>query len=120
MRDPWEILQGATTRLVYDLFAFERTRNQARPHPPVVYTLTRETHVADLQPGETTRVQHSFSYSDGFNREVQKKVQAEPGPLLDGGDRVDPRWIGSGWTIFNNKGKPVRQYEPFFSDTQEF
>src|SRR5439155_16337673 len=21
----------------------------------------------------------------------------------------------SGWTIFNNKGKPVRQYEPFFS-----
>ncbi len=120
LRDPWEILQGATTRLVYDLFAFERTRNQARPHPPVVYTLTRETHVADLQPGETTRVQHSFSYSDGFNREVQKKVQAEPGPLLDGGDRVDPRWIGSGWTIFNNKGKPVRQYEPFFSDTQEF
>src|SRR4029453_16739397 len=23
--------------------------------------------------------------------------------------------VGSGWTIFNNKGNPVRQYEPFFS-----
>jgi hypothetical protein len=23
----------------------------------------------------------------------------------------------SGWTVFNNKGKPVRQFEPFFSDT---
>ena len=27
----------------------------------------------------------------------------------------NPRWVGTGWTIFNNKGKPVRQYEPFFS-----
>ncbi|NTU77943.1 MAG: hypothetical protein HGA45_00830, partial [Chloroflexales bacterium] len=25
--------------------------------------------------------------------------------------------VGSGWTLFNNKGKPVRQFEPFFSDT---
>jgi RHS repeat-associated protein len=30
---------------------------------------------------------------------------------------VSPRWVGSGWTVFNNKGKPVRQYEPFFTDT---
>ena len=28
--------------------------------------------------------------------------------------------MGSGWTIFNNKGKPVRQYEPFFTATHEF
>ena len=28
---------------------------------------------------------------------------------------MNPRWVGSGWTIYNNKGKPVRQYEPFFS-----
>src|SRR5262249_53852600 len=41
--------------------------------------------------------------------------QAEPGPVVDQGSIVDPRWAGSGWTIFNNKGKPVRQYEPFFS-----
>ena len=33
---------------------------------------------------------------------------------------VNPRWVGSGWTIFNNKGKPVRQYEPFFSATHAF
>ncbi|WP_411916336.1 RHS repeat-associated core domain-containing protein [Paenibacillus polymyxa] len=31
-----------------------------------------------------------------------------------------PRWVGSGWTVFNNKGKPVRQYEPFFTDTHRF
>ncbi len=33
---------------------------------------------------------------------------------------VSPRWVGSGWTVFNNKGKPVRQYEPFFTDTHRF
>src|SRR5262249_31267647 len=26
----------------------------------------------------------------------------------------------NGWTIFNNKGKPVREYEPFFSATHRF
>jgi RHS repeat-associated protein len=35
-------------------------------------------------------------------------------------DEFEPRWVGSGWTVFNNKGKPVRQYEPFFSDTHDF
>lgn len=120
LRDPWEILQGATERLVYDLFAYERTRSRSQPEPAVVYTLARETHVTDLEPGQKTRIQHSFSYSDGYGREIQKKTQAETGPLVHGGPTISPRWVGSGWTIFNNQGKPVRQYEPFFSPTQEF
>jgi RHS repeat-associated protein len=120
LTDPHALLQQATTRLVYDLFAYQRTRDAAQPQPAVVYTLARETHEADLQAGERTNVQHAFSYSDGFGREIQKKVQAEPGPLVPGGAEVSPRWVGSGWTIFNNKGKPVRQYEPFFSGTHGF
>ena len=43
--------------------------------------MARETHTADLAPGQQTKIQHSFSYSDGFGREIQKKGQAEPGPL---------------------------------------
>jgi ketosteroid isomerase-like protein len=31
--------------------------------------------------------------------------------------QTQPRWIGSGRIVFNNKGKPVKQYEPFFSAT---
>ena len=73
--------------------------------------------------------------ADGFGREIQKKIQAEPGPfpgakgkIIVGADGqpemtpndVSPRWVGSGWTVFNNKGKPVRQYEPFFTDTHRF
>ncbi|RKG52236.1 hypothetical protein D7X30_34160 [Corallococcus sp. AB011P] len=114
---PHGILQRATTRLVYDLFAYQRTASDSEPQAAVVYTLERETHDADLLPGQQTQIQHSFSYSDGFGREIQKKLQAEPGPISPGGPTVSPRWVGSGWTIFNNKGKPVRKYEPFFSNT---
>jgi RHS repeat-associated protein len=115
LADPGAILGRAKTRLLHDLFAFQRSGE-----PMVVYALARETHDTDLRPGETTKFQHSFTYSDGFGREVQKKVQAERGPLMPGGPAVFPRWVGSGWTLFNNKGKPVRQYEPFFSVTHHF
>jgi RHS repeat-associated protein len=118
------LLRGATTRIVYDLDRFRRTRrnNPDEPEkwlPACAATLARETHVSDLN-GATTKIQVGFSYSDGFGREIQKKVQAEPGPLAEGGPAVNPRWVGSGWTVFNNKGKPVRQYEPFFSPTHDF
>jgi len=118
------LLQGATTRIVYDLDRFRRTR-QAHPQdstqwrPIYAATLARETHVSDPLPPQGLKILISFGYSDGFGREIQKKIQAEPGPLVEGGPVISPRWVGSGWTIFNNKGKPVRQYEPFFSQLAE-
>jgi len=119
MADPHAILQNATTRMVYDLFAYYRTRHDPQPQPTVVYTLVREVHYRDIASGQPpTKIQHSFSYSDGFGREIQKKIQAEKG--LVNGIETDPRWVGSGWTIFNNKGKPVKKYEPFFSPTHGF
>src|SRR5262249_21343920 len=100
-------------------------------------TLSRETHVSDLSPDEQSKIQISLGYSDGFGREIQNKAQADPGPVprrdasgriivrADGqpemtANDVSPRWVGIGWTIFNNKGKPFRQYEPFFTDTHRF
>ena len=116
--NPQAILGGATTRMVYDLFAYFRTRADPAPQPAAVYTIARETHEADLAPGAASSLQHAFSYSDGFGREIQKKGQAEPEDV--NGVPGPPRWVGSGWTIFNNKGKPVRQFEPFFSPTHRF
>lgn len=118
--EPHSILNSATTRLVHDLHQYERTNASASPQPSVVYTLARETHVSNLAPGELTKIRHGFSYSDGLGREIQQKIQAEPGRVTDGGPQVNPRWVGSGWTILNNKDKPVRKYEPFFSNTHEF
>lgn len=135
------LLKDATTRIVYDLDRFVRTR-RAHPTDPTLWqpacaaTLARETHVTAPLPPQGLKIQLSFSYSDGFGREIQKKIQAEKGkvpqrdalskiivgpdnqPVLSAND-VAPRWVGSGWTVFNNKGKPVRQFEPFFSDTHK-
>ena len=137
--DPHAILGNATSRLAYDLFAFQRTADEDSPLAPVVYTITRETHASEIADGEQSKVQLSFTYSDGFGREVQKKVQAEPGPALvrddesgdfllnerrqqqfNGAKTCQHRWVSTGWTIYNNKGKPVRQFEPFFSDNHRF
>ncbi len=70
------------------------------------------------------KIQISYAYSDGSGHEVMKKIQAEPGDVtLPGGvvqHNVDPRWVGNGRTVLNNKGKPVKQFEPFFSITSDF
>jgi RHS repeat-associated protein len=103
----------ATTRILYDL---ERV-------PVCAASIARETHVSDLAPGAQTKVQLHFVYSDGFGREAQTKIQAEPGPL-DLSDpnspTANPRWVGTGEKVYNNKGKPIRQYEPNFSGTPQF
>lgn len=140
LTNPQNILANATTRLVYDLDRYHHSRQvlsdgSETGQPVVVYTLARETHTADLAATEQTKIQHSFLYSDGFGREIQTKVQAEPGlaPARhpDGSLKRDatgkliqeptnPRWVGTGRTIFNNKGKPVKKYEPFFSPDHRY
>ncbi|MEI7769420.1 MAG: SpvB/TcaC N-terminal domain-containing protein, partial [Chloroflexales bacterium] len=76
-------------------------------HPACACGIVREHHVSQ-QPDSP--VQSGFEYTDGSGNRLVKKVQAEPrlpnGPL---------RWVASGKTIMNNKGKPVKQYEPYFS-----
>ncbi|MPZ76801.1 MAG: toxin [Deltaproteobacteria bacterium] len=109
------LLSNATARIIYDETRFLRLEQ-----PPFAATIARETHVSDLNAGEETAIQVSLAYSDGFGREIQKKIQAEPGPIEEGGEIVSPRWTTSGWTIFNNKGDPVKQYEPFFSADHAF
>jgi hypothetical protein len=118
MADPHGILKKATTRLVYDLSVYYRTRNDHQPSPSIVCTLARVTHDKALGPDQQTRIQHTFEYSDGFGREIQKKVQAEP-EKVDGAPDIQ-RWVGSGSVIYDNKGNPIRQYEPFFSATHKF
>lgn len=117
---PRDVLLGATVRVVYDVDAHRRARAAGGPAvPSVAMTLARETHASD-PGGAATRVRVNLSYSDGFGREIQKKAHAEPGEVVPGGPIVSPRWVGSGWIIYNNKGKPVRQFEPFFSATPAF
>ncbi|OHV58803.1 SpvB/TcaC N-terminal domain-containing protein [Pseudofrankia sp. BMG5.36] len=114
------LLGDATTRFVYDLAAYQRTRDSDDIQPAGVATIARERHVADadLAAGEQSPLQISFSYSDGFGREIQRRLPAEPDPAL-AVPRPD-RWVCSGWVVLNNKGLPVRQYEPAFRPSHRF
>ncbi|MDX1909651.1 MAG: SpvB/TcaC N-terminal domain-containing protein [Bacteroidia bacterium] len=84
-------------------------------HPACAASILREKHVAQLAPGAVSPLQLSFEYSDGSGAVIATKVQAEPevagGPL---------RWITNGRTVLNNKGNPVKQYEPYFTPLHSF
>src|SRR5262249_27928484 len=89
--------------------------------PNYVHARERETY------DPTTRWLETYTYSDGFGRIIQAKVEAEPGlapardasGMLLAGQTVDTRpnsrWVGTGRTIYDNKGNPAKQSEPFFS-----
>jgi RHS repeat-associated protein len=115
--DPWAVLGTSTTRLLYDYFAFQRTKHLGAPSPAVAYTLARATHEADLRKQSRTEVVHSFEYSDGYERIIQRKHEAASAADDRHGTA---RWVTSEWVVYNNRGKPVRQFEPGFSSTHRF
>ena len=79
------LLGTATSRLIYDVGRYLRSEALATPAPVYAATISRETHVSDQAASGPTQVQVSFSYSDGFGREIQGKAEAEPGPIAPGG-----------------------------------
>ncbi len=118
-----------SVRMEYDFFAFKNEGN-----PVWVKTIQREEHYQQNPDSETII---KVEYSDGFGRLLQTRVQAEDvifgnetfgtsglpadqsaGTASSVGrerDASDPmNVVVSGWKIYNNKGKVVEQYEPFF------
>lgn len=121
-----DTLEDPTTTLAYDLHRWTADL----PKPAFVMTRMREQH-----RDPNTRWQESYTYSDGAGREVMRKIQAEPGkaPVRDADGKlvrdaegmlveevVEHRWVGTGRTVFDNKGNPIKKYEPFFSSTPEY
>lgn len=110
------LLANASTRHVYD---FGETRdsdgnvlNYAQ-RPAGAVAIVREQHVASLATNSASPIQVAFQYSDAGGNVLVTKSQAEPAE----GDTV-LRWIANGKTLLNNKGKPVKQYEPYFSQRE--
>jgi RHS repeat-associated protein len=115
-----KLLGNASSRQIFDRDRYWRSSKTGKHLPTYTAFLTRETHASDPVPKEGLRIQISFSFSDGFGRVIQTKKQASPGPLHGTQDAIENRWVGTGWTVFNNKGKPVKKFEPFFDDTHNF
>lgn len=104
------LLGTATTRFFYDLWCTTRTGG-----PVYSAVIGREQHVNDPTPAPQRQLQVGFTYSDGYGRIIQSKSRSKPST-----DPPEGPWIGSGWTVFNNKGKPVQQFEPFFDTTHKY
>ncbi len=115
------LLKESSVRFIYDFDAFQNTGSQ----PISVVSISREEHFAD---NANSNIQFSFEYTDGLGNSVMTKKQTEPGLayFMDNGQRdekdtgTDLRWIGTGRTVLNNKGKPIKQYEPYFSTNFTF
>ena len=123
------LLKHATSYFVYDLQNYK-----LRKKPVLVASISREEHFRD---NANSAVQIAFDYSNASGKVVLKKVQAEPGlakKVTLNSDNTyslteintaefNPkklRWLGNGKTVINNKGNPVKQYEPFFSVTHRY
>ncbi|KAL2802677.1 hypothetical protein BJX63DRAFT_437639 [Aspergillus granulosus] len=109
-----KLLGTASTRTIYDPNRYLDGSQDLRYSPVYEAMISRETH-ANGSSELADKRQVRINYYDGFDRPIQSKFQAEP-------DRKTKaaRWVGSGWTVYNNKGDPVRKYEPFFAATHEF
>ncbi|MEU9559639.1 SpvB/TcaC N-terminal domain-containing protein [Streptomyces fumanus] len=112
-----DTLDDPTTRLEYDLFRWDRHRA-----PNTTRVLARERHG---DPGSPLR--ESYTHLDGAGTPALVKTRTAPGEALvpgpggtSGTVQASPRWIGTGRTVFTNKGLPVKQYEPYFSPTHEY
>ncbi|WP_346294113.1 SpvB/TcaC N-terminal domain-containing protein [Sphaerothrix gracilis] len=129
--------------LEYDFFAFEENGQ-----PIWVRTIQREHHVneADAPPTEQDHTLEAIEYSDGFGRLLQTRTQSEDERLGDvyfgngtlpadqtdeAGTKADVvgrrrtaddpvNVVVSGWQIYDNKGRVVEQYEPFYSEGWDY
>jgi RHS repeat-associated protein len=107
------LLAGASTRFIYDV-NFSSTDGQ--DFPASVSTITRTQHHHDQVAPSDAIMELSVAYFDGYHRLIQKKEKAEPLASTP----KEPRWRGSSWSIFNNKGLPVQTFEPFFDSTHVY
>ncbi|WP_304039163.1 SpvB/TcaC N-terminal domain-containing protein [Fibrobacter succinogenes] len=113
-----DTLDSPTEEFIYDFDCFGTSST-----PIHVRTRRREAHGSSM-----CRWLESVEYSDGAGRVVLAKAVAEPGKYktLENGSVVekdsgtDVRWVGSGRTIYNNAGNPVKQYEPYFSGSDNY
>ena len=121
-----------TIRLDYDLTAFQTwaaNRQRSPDHPAPAWTRTR-ARVRHRDP--TTPWLESYVYTDGLLRVALTKIQAEPGdaPERDAAGNLvfdadghlvfvptTNRWVGTGRIVYDNKGNPVKTYEPFFDSS---
>jgi RHS repeat-associated protein len=124
------------TSWLYDFLAFD---DPVRRQPVALRTVRRMHHTTDgsIDPADRDQTIETVEFSDGFGRLLQIRSQAEevtfgdptlgdaglPADQTHNADAVglhlgmpqQPRVVVSGWQVYDNKGRVVEKYEPFFS-----
>ncbi|WP_432322925.1 SpvB/TcaC N-terminal domain-containing protein [Yersinia enterocolitica] len=105
-------------------FAFRR-------HPPHAMTVVTDRYDTDTEQQH----QQVIVFSDGFGRALQSVHRVEPGEAYvcdengnlthdeNGGPMVNTagqRWAVSGRVEYDNKGLPIRAYQPYFLDNWRY
>jgi RHS repeat-associated protein len=117
-------------------------RLSVESQPITVRRIRRVHHVHDtiVPLSERDEIIETIEYSDGFGRLLQTRTQVEDvifGDAAFGGailpiaqreghggdvvgmmnrDRTAPNVVVSGWQVYDNKGRVVEKYEPFFAE----
>ena len=136
-----------SVRMEYGFLAFEQSPAENRQ--PIFVRSIRQTHhdtETDVLLPKRDETITTVEFSDGFGRLLQTRTQAEEvlfGDRIFGGgilpiDQADeagtrqdvigqtnadpnnPNVVVSGWQIYDNKGRVVEKYEPFFSTGWNF
>jgi RHS repeat-associated protein len=135
-----DTIEAPGSRLEYDFLAYVN-----RQQPVFVRSIVRQHHVTetDVLLPERDKTLETIEYSDGFGRLLQTRTEAEDvlfgdssfgGGVLPAdqsvatGDAVGhrraardmPNVIVSGWQVYDNKGRVVEKYEPFFAVGRDY
>jgi RHS repeat-associated protein len=123
-------------RFEYDFCHFRNSKAAAGKGLPIFVHTHRRIHHASA--GISDETIQTREYSDGFGRLVQTRSQAEEFVFGDTGDDVGlpiqadvapgpavaqktkDAVVVSGWQVYDNKGRVIEKYEPFFSQEFEF
>ncbi|EMJ9867329.1 virulence protein [Salmonella enterica] len=107
------------------------TRDDAEKLPPHVVTLTTDRYDSD----SAQQIRQQVTFSDGFGRLLQASVRqadgeawqrSDNGSLVVGSDgapttvTTTSRWAVTGRTEYDNKGQPVRTYQPYFLNSWKY
>lgn len=123
INNPAVYLQNAATFFYYDLMAWKKDNK-----PVYSLHLSAKEYVHQrVTPARSPEYQYAIAYNDGFGRVLQaKSLVNQPDTEVSVWDAdkkqveqvtANTAWLTTGATRYNNKGQPIKQYEPFFTDT---
>jgi RHS repeat-associated protein len=112
------LLGAATSRVIYD--------HRTQPNWSAVIGRAI-SHADEIAAGQQGQIQIAFDYTDGLGRVALRKLMTEPGEaltMINSGSGptakvvnsgINARWVGSGRKVYNNKGKVVLEFNPYFA-----